>query len=551
MRERPAVPPHTPVANVGEPSSTEIVPRWEWRTFGERFGTADDAAGRRSTPARSSESDELYLLSVHSDASVKVRDGLMDVKHLQRVDDHGLELWIPVMKAALPAVRRRRGGGPRDARRRRSRASDAPPTRWTSSIASWCDPDPDLRAVSVHKRASALPRRRLHGRADRAERRRRDDPDHRRRVARPDARLGDRPQARARRPPQRERRPWAQGAHRVRLARTRSSTSARTRSSSTSASGTPTGRCDTVVDRAEITRLGEGLAETGGSPRRRCAGRSTPSPRWSRKRARDGAVAIAAVGHRRAAACAQPRRVRRRRAGTVRDHRRGHLGRGGSPTRVRRRHVRAPVGPGPAGRVRLRRRQHAVHVRDGRPCRRAVQRGRRAVRVAERFGLAAAVSADALAAALAGIAADLDRLDGRPTPDALDRHRRHRDEPRRGEARSRPLRPRRRAGHGARPRRDRPPDRAATAPATRTNGARSSGSNRRGPRSSSPARASCGRSSPSSEHESLTSATAACATACSSSASRAEPRRDPPGRRLPARARHRPQRVMPSMSTFR
>jgi exopolyphosphatase/guanosine-5'-triphosphate,3'-diphosphate pyrophosphatase len=33
---------------------------------------------------------------------VKVRAGLMDVKHLERVDADGLELWKPVMKAPLP-----------------------------------------------------------------------------------------------------------------------------------------------------------------------------------------------------------------------------------------------------------------------------------------------------------------------------------------------------------------------------------------------------------------------------------------------------------------
>ena len=42
-----------------------------------------------------------------------------------------------------------------------------------------------------------------------------------------------------------------------------------------------------------------------------------------------------------------------------------------------------------------------------------------AVRYTERFGLAAAVSTDDLQAALSSIASDLDRLDGRPPPDAL------------------------------------------------------------------------------------------------------------------------------------
>jgi exopolyphosphatase/guanosine-5'-triphosphate,3'-diphosphate pyrophosphatase len=78
-----------------------IVPRWEWRTFGERFGAADGRFAELS-PERVHESDELYLLSLEGDDTVKVRDGLMDVKHLERVNDDGLEQWIPVMKAAFP-----------------------------------------------------------------------------------------------------------------------------------------------------------------------------------------------------------------------------------------------------------------------------------------------------------------------------------------------------------------------------------------------------------------------------------------------------------------
>jgi hypothetical protein len=48
------------------------------------------------------ESDETYLLSTGGRDAVKVRAGLMDVKHLERVDADSLELWKPVMKAPLP-----------------------------------------------------------------------------------------------------------------------------------------------------------------------------------------------------------------------------------------------------------------------------------------------------------------------------------------------------------------------------------------------------------------------------------------------------------------
>jgi exopolyphosphatase/guanosine-5'-triphosphate,3'-diphosphate pyrophosphatase len=81
--------------------SAAIVPRWEWRSFGESFGSAE-AALTAHAPERVHETDELYLLSPESDASVKVRDALMDVKQLEGVNADGLEQWRPVMKAPFP-----------------------------------------------------------------------------------------------------------------------------------------------------------------------------------------------------------------------------------------------------------------------------------------------------------------------------------------------------------------------------------------------------------------------------------------------------------------
>jgi len=80
---------------------TPIVTRWEWRTFGDDFGAAEDQLAALS-PERVQESDETYVLSTLSDASVKVRDGLMDVKHLEAVNGDGLEQWIPVLKGDFP-----------------------------------------------------------------------------------------------------------------------------------------------------------------------------------------------------------------------------------------------------------------------------------------------------------------------------------------------------------------------------------------------------------------------------------------------------------------
>ena len=80
-----------------------IVPRWEWRTFGDLGPVHDEIAAL--VTGETQVSDELYVLSVHRDASVKVRDGLLDVKLLDAVGEDGLELWHPTLKAPFPVAR--------------------------------------------------------------------------------------------------------------------------------------------------------------------------------------------------------------------------------------------------------------------------------------------------------------------------------------------------------------------------------------------------------------------------------------------------------------
>jgi exopolyphosphatase / guanosine-5'-triphosphate,3'-diphosphate pyrophosphatase len=82
------------------PALVTIIPRWEWRSLDADFGVAE-AALAASTPGPVEESDELYLLSA-AGGSVKVRYDLMDIKLLREVDGHGLERWEPVMKAGFP-----------------------------------------------------------------------------------------------------------------------------------------------------------------------------------------------------------------------------------------------------------------------------------------------------------------------------------------------------------------------------------------------------------------------------------------------------------------
>ena len=122
----------------------EIVPRWEWRTFGEDLA----GFGERLGPAADhvAESDEVYVLSAASDASVKVRDGRMDVKRLERVSDDGLEQWRPVLKAEFPLASAD-VGVVLDAL-----GVTAEPTRDEYSLDDVVRTSADLRAIDVHKR---------------------------------------------------------------------------------------------------------------------------------------------------------------------------------------------------------------------------------------------------------------------------------------------------------------------------------------------------------------------------------------------------------------
>jgi exopolyphosphatase/guanosine-5'-triphosphate,3'-diphosphate pyrophosphatase len=78
----------------------EITPRWEWRSFDRRFGEAEGRLARL-TPSGVQESDEVYLLS-RAGGNVKIRAALMDIKVLRAVNADGLEQWTPVMKAGFP-----------------------------------------------------------------------------------------------------------------------------------------------------------------------------------------------------------------------------------------------------------------------------------------------------------------------------------------------------------------------------------------------------------------------------------------------------------------
>jgi exopolyphosphatase/guanosine-5'-triphosphate,3'-diphosphate pyrophosphatase len=79
---------------------TAISARWEWRTFGPGARVAE-RRWRDVEPTAEQVSDEVYLLSDGGE-TVKYRDELMDVKQLLETDGFGLQQWTPVMKASFP-----------------------------------------------------------------------------------------------------------------------------------------------------------------------------------------------------------------------------------------------------------------------------------------------------------------------------------------------------------------------------------------------------------------------------------------------------------------
>lgn len=74
--------------------------RWEWRIFGARLRAAEDWLSHHESTG-TQESDETYFLGGPGTIA-KLRFALLDLKLLREVDEHGLERWEPVMKAEFP-----------------------------------------------------------------------------------------------------------------------------------------------------------------------------------------------------------------------------------------------------------------------------------------------------------------------------------------------------------------------------------------------------------------------------------------------------------------
>jgi hypothetical protein len=132
----------------------QIAPRWEWRCFAPSLAAVAEAAAiPRDAPPR--DSDEVYLLDPMGSENAKIRDGVLDIKRLRKVDADGLELWEPVFKAGFPLSRSDLAAA--------FAAWPLPPQalrRETYSIAQFIEDVASLRAdlliVAVHKSRRAF-----------------------------------------------------------------------------------------------------------------------------------------------------------------------------------------------------------------------------------------------------------------------------------------------------------------------------------------------------------------------------------------------------------
>ncbi|MBN2801248.1 MAG: hypothetical protein JXX28_19060 [Deltaproteobacteria bacterium] len=127
---------------------SEIVARWEWRSFDEDFSKATEVfAALGETKAR--ESEEIYILSTKSGDNTKIRFELMDIKTLRVVDGNGLQQWFPLMKSDFPLT----GEPLAQTLASWGVVADAAALSYADFLA-FVDQHPDLVAVKVTKRRS-------------------------------------------------------------------------------------------------------------------------------------------------------------------------------------------------------------------------------------------------------------------------------------------------------------------------------------------------------------------------------------------------------------
>jgi len=395
----------------------EIVPRWEWRTFGESFGDAESRLRAGSGP-EIEVSDELYVLSLESAASVKVRGGSMDVKRLEAVSEDGLERWRPVLKAVFP-LSAADAGAVLDTLGVAASALARDEYTLDELLDEVVRPDPALHAIDVHKRRerftfagcmAELSQFRTEAGARRTIAIESEDPA---RVLAAVSELGLKSRTNVN-VPRALKALVGIGAQRYAVIDI-GTNSVKLLVAERRADG----EWQTLADRAEVTRLGEGLDETGRIADEPMARTIAAISAMADEARGDGAVAIAAVG------TAGLRLAANREEFAAAAHDRAGIDveviSGEEEGRLAYAAATSGLGDAVGSRVVFDTgggsSQFTFGGDDRVDERFSVNVG--AARFTERFGLGGIVDDDTLAAAREAIAADLAPLDGRESPDAL------------------------------------------------------------------------------------------------------------------------------------
>jgi exopolyphosphatase/guanosine-5'-triphosphate,3'-diphosphate pyrophosphatase len=350
---------------------------------------------------------------------VKVRDGLMDVKLLEAVDGNGLEQWRPVLKASFPLA----AAEVHVVLDALAAAVPEPGGRETFSLEQLVDeivePSQALAAVAVHKRRvhyrlgdcmAELSEVAAGGRSARTIAVEAEDPELVAATVR-ELQLDDRPNVCLARGLK-----TMLGLDPVRFAVIDVGTNSVKLHVGERRAGSV---WQTVVDRAEVTRLGEGLQDTGAlqaAPLRRTADAVVEMVGESRREGAAEIAAVATAGMRLASNSAELIDVVRERCGVgievipgEEEARLAYLAATSELEVGRDSLVVFDTGGGSTeftfGRARRVEERFSLDVG--------------AARYTERFGLDGVVSDEDLAQALEAIAADLAQLDGRQRPAAL------------------------------------------------------------------------------------------------------------------------------------
>lgn len=81
---------------------SQIIPRYEFRTFAQHFGMVETKMRKLSKCEQIRESSEIYIVSAaNNENNTKIRDRKMDIKVLVE-EKQGLERWNPRMKGEFP-----------------------------------------------------------------------------------------------------------------------------------------------------------------------------------------------------------------------------------------------------------------------------------------------------------------------------------------------------------------------------------------------------------------------------------------------------------------